>query len=513
MTYDARQAAAAAAAAGLIAVRHPPTTSRLAALAGPGPIPACRRPGTGRGRHDEIGKAVIRARHDPANRPSRRRAVDVTKSTRSADDRSPGRRIVQTLGRGADLGDPRPVRGRPGRILSIDAPGGFFGRTKPSHGRVAATCGSRSWTLMRPDVELTPSRMLAACGGWRAARGAEVWRAGLPAARAGNDRRGGAGERCRPGAGGEPGDRAAGCGPRAGDRTPGAAGREPDRARGAGQASRTQGAGRYWSPGYRIVQDPGRWADLGHPETSAGEWRGPRRRLGSETGSLSPREHPASGRGAPGDRRLRHPRFGQRFHRARRARGPGRSQRCRQDDAAPDRHAAATTPTAARSTSANGIRVGMLGQESNRDEAFAGSPDRPSGGALGRRGGRAPGAPARGAGVGRRRCGRDPGVRPPAGAVRPSRWLSHRPAGGGDAVGAGRAEGGLGAVTAGRCRAASRRASRWRGCWSTTRTCCCSTSPPTTSTSRRSSGWRRTSPGARVRCWSRPTTGRSWTRS
>ncbi len=33
-------------------------------------------------------------------------------------------------------------------------------------------------------------------------------------------------------------------------------------------------------------------------------------------GSLRCREHPASGRGAPGDRRLRHPRFGQRFHRA-----------------------------------------------------------------------------------------------------------------------------------------------------------------------------------------------------
>ena len=162
---------------------------------------------------------------------------------------------------------------------------------------------------------------------------------------------------------------------------------------------------------------------------------------------------------------------------------------------------------------AGGVRLGMLGQESNRDEAFAGAPSvlravRSGAAEVERLELQLQALESAGAGA-----VADAGVRPTAGAVRPPRRLSPRPAGGGDALRPRRAEGGLGAATHWRCRVASRPGSRWRGCWSTTRTCCCSTSPPTTSTSPRWSGWRRTSPDARARCSSRPTTGRSWTRS
>ena len=100
---------------------------------------------------------------------------------------------------------------------------------------------------------------------------------------------------------------------------------------------------------------------------------------------------------------VRHPRLGQRLHRARRARGARRPQRRRQDHPVARSSAAATSPTAGSTHTAHGIRVGMLGQESNRDEAFASHADRASGRPVGCGGGRAPGAPARGARAGRAR--------------------------------------------------------------------------------------------------------------
>ncbi len=61
-----------------------------------------------------------------------------------------------------------------------------------------------------------------------------------------------------------------------------------------------------------------RWSELPQgPVVSARAAPASEPQADARPGSLRCREHPASGRGAPGDRRLRHPRFCQRFHRAR----------------------------------------------------------------------------------------------------------------------------------------------------------------------------------------------------
>ena len=160
-----------------------------------------------------------------------------------------------------------------------------------------------------------------------------------------------------------------------------------------------------------------------------------------------------------------------------------------------------------------GTRLGLLTQEAHLDRHFSSAPSVRAvvrGGAVEVERMEVELAATGGPGCGGRAVGR---LCSAARALRGARRLPPRPARRGDAGRPRRSGASAGTAHQPSSPAASRPASRWRGCWWPTRTCSCSTSPPTTSTSRRSSGWRRPWSVAARRSWWPRTTGPSWTTS